>query len=224
MRALRHSPVHEALERLQPRWGKLHEMPVALDFGHPQEEAAAVKTLALGDLSAFPLATVKGPGAETWLKEQGVAVPSNIYDVFPTGDGMVARTGSAEFFIQDGPSSRIVPGIPKPPASGKLEVYRVLREDAAMVLLGTRANEVMLETCGVDFASHEFRMVYSRVAGVSCSILPDRVSGAPAFRIWCDASYGPYLWETLLGIVKEKGGGAVGWASLFPEAAGRPGM
>ena len=39
----------------------------------------------------------------------------------------------------------------------------------------------------------------------------------PAFQIWCDPSYGPYLWETLLEIVREKGGGPVGMSSVFPE-------
>src|SRR5262249_1773867 len=123
--------------------------------------------------------------------------------------------GSAEFFIEDGISGKIVAGLPK--AGGKLEVYRVLRQDAAMILAGSRANEAMLETCGVDFSTPESRMVYSRVGGVSCAILPDTVDGVRVFRIWCDASYGPYLWEIMLEIVKEKGGGAVGLSAVFRE-------
>jgi sarcosine oxidase subunit gamma len=215
MTAVRRSPVHEALEHLGPRWGKLHDMPVALNVGRPVEEAASAKTLGLCDVSSFPRVTLKGPGAEAWLRDQGVGVPTEIYEVLRTGKSIVARTGGAEFFIEDGVSGRIVAGLPK--AGGDLEVYRVLRQDAAMILGGSRAVDVMLETCGVDCSSHEFRMVYSRVAGVSCAILPDTVDGLRAYRIWCDASYGPYLWQTLLEIVKEKGGGAVGLAAVFRE-------
>jgi sarcosine oxidase subunit gamma len=215
MMPARHSPVHEALEHLKPRWGKLHEMPVALDFGRPADEAAATKTLALCDLSALPRVTIKGAGAEAWLRGQGVDVPTGVYEVLRAGGSFIARTGSAEFLIEDGVPGRIVQGLAQASGGEKPEVYRVLREDAAMLLAGSRANDVMLETCGVDFSSHEFRMVYSRVAGVSCAILPDVVNGVRAFRIWCDASYGPYLWETLLEIVKEKGGGAVGLAAVF---------
>ena len=217
MIAVRHSPVHDALEHLKPRWGKLHDMVVALDSGRPEAEAAGAKTLALCDVSAFPRVTIKGSGAEPWLREQGLSVPATVYDVLHAGDGLIVRTGNAEFFIEGGVSGRIVLGLAK---VGNPEVVRVLRQDAAVVLAGARANEVMLETCGVDFAPHEHRMVYSRVAGVSCAILPDEISGIRVFRLWCDGSYGMYFWETMLEIVTDKGGVAAGLASLFREPTG----
>jgi sarcosine oxidase subunit gamma len=214
----RHSPVHDALERLAPRWGTLHGMPVALDFGRPEAEAEAVKTLALCDVTALPRVTVKGPGAERWLRDQGLAAPSDVYGVLPAGkDGRVARTGAAEFFLEGGVSGA---AWPEPPRGGKETpgVLPVLRQDAAFLLAGARAREVMLETCGCDFSSHEPRMTYSRVAGVSCAILPGEEGGRRVFRIWCDSSYGTYLWDTLLEIVREKGGDAAGLAALYGRA------
>lgn len=211
----RHSPVHDALERLQPRWGKVHDMPVALDFGRPDREAEGVKTLALCDVSALPRLTVKGPGAESCLKERGLSVPSGICDVLRAeGDGLIARTGGSEFFLEDGVSGNLVASLAKTGPGA----FRVPRQDAALLLAGARANEVMLETCGVDFSPHEPRMVFSRVAGVSCAILPGETNGVRSFRLWCDGSYGPYLWETLLEIVRDKGGGAAGLAAAFGPA------
>ena len=57
----------------------------------------------------------------------------------------------------------------------------------------------------------------TRVAGVSCMVLPLQAKGAPAFRFWLDASYGSYLWEALLEIVRDQGGDAIGLDALYPS-------
>ena len=36
----------------------------------------------------------------------------------------------------------------------------------------------------------------------------------PAYRLWCEPSYGEYLFAALLEIVQELGGGPVGWECL----------
>jgi sarcosine oxidase subunit gamma len=190
-------------------------MPVALDFGRPDGEAEGLRTLGLCDLSALPRLALKGPGAEAWLREQGLNVPAGIYDVLPAGrDGLIARTGGTEFFLEDGVSGNVVAGLPKPGPG----VARVPRQDGAFLLGGARANDVLLETCGVDFSAPAPRMAYSRVAGVSCAILPGETKGAVGFRLWCDPSYAAWLWETLLEIVGDKGGVAVGVAAVFGAA------
>ena len=57
----------------------------------------------------------------------------------------------------------------------------------------------------------------TRVAGVSCMILPLQAEEAPAFRFWLDPSYGSYLWEALLEIVRDQGGDAIGLDALYPS-------
>lgn len=214
---MRRSPVHDALERLKPRWGALHDMPVALDFGSSGAEAERAKTLALCDVSALLRMTVKGPGAERWLRELGLEVPEAIYDAGRAGRGdLVLRTGGAEFLIEDGIAGTTALGLLGAGKGEKPDVYCIPRQDASFMLTGKSADEVMLETCGVDLSRREPRAVFSRVAGVSCALLPVQVDGIPAFQIWCDGSYGSYLWETLLEIVRDKGGGPVGISSLFP--------
>jgi sarcosine oxidase subunit gamma len=78
------------------------------------------------------------------------------------------------------------------------------------------AAEVMAQTCGVEFVGASGgKLVYSRVAGVSCSILPRTFGNINGLQLWLDGTYGVYLWETLLGIAMELGGGPVGLSVFF---------
>jgi hypothetical protein len=43
-------------------------------------------------------------------------------------------------------------------------------------------------------------------------VLPLKESAG--LRIWCEASLGQYLWDTLLEIVRELGGMPVGWQAI----------
>jgi len=215
------SPCHDALEHLKPSWGKLHDMPVALHFGKPEVEGERIRTLALCDISAVPRMGLKGAGAAAWLKAQGLSIPENIYDWLPAGNGgMIAKTGGTEFFIESGLDGELTPRLLSNLDSKTPGVYRVIRQDAALVLIGQNSNLALAETCGVDFSKPESRMVFTRVAGVSCSLLPFAVNGIPAFRIWFDNSYGRYFFETLLQIIRDLGGDAVGIEALFPGIKG----
>jgi len=214
----RRSPVHDALEPLKPRWGRLHDMPVALDYGDARAEAERARTLALCDVSALTRFGIKGPGAERWFRGQGLPLPASVCGVARAGrSDLILRSGGAEFFIEDGASGNTALGLLAAGKGGKPDVYHIPRQDASFLLTGKDANDVMLETCGVDLSAREARAVYSRVAGVSCAILPIEVNGIPGFQIWCDGTYGAYLWETLLEILRDKGGGPVGMSSVFPD-------
>jgi len=57
----------------------------------------------------------------------------------------------------------------------------------------------------------------TRIAGVSCAVLPLEVGGIPMFRLWLDCSYGVYLWEALYEIVRDHGGDVIGIGSVFPS-------
>jgi glycine cleavage system aminomethyltransferase T len=96
----------------------------------------------------------------------------------------------------------------------------VERQEAAFLLCGAKANHVLVETCGYDFRRPGNRVVMTRVAGVSCTVLPIEFAGIPMFRFWLDCSYAVYLWEALYEIVRDHGGDAVGMACLYPELAG----
>ena len=51
--------------------------------------------------------------------------------------------------------------------------------------------------------------VYTRIAGGNGGVLPQSQGEATYYALWLDPSYAVYLWETLLEIVTELGGGAI---------------
>ncbi len=214
------SPVHDAVERLYPEWGRVGPTPVALHFGNPEGEAALKERLAICDVSALKRFGVKGPNADRWLEDHGIGVPepANSWSYLPDGQGLVARLGRSEFLVEDGPDGSATEGLGDSLNSGARGIYPVLRQDAAFALTGERAGEVMLQVCGVDFGSldQEARpVVLTRVAVTSTVVLPRVEGGTQAFRIWCSSPYGMYLWEELREIVDEFGGGVVGLSALY---------
>jgi sarcosine oxidase subunit gamma len=212
------SPLHDALSHLHPAWGEVQDMPVALHFGDARGELDRARVLGVADASALPRLTLKGPGAEAFLRQQGVAMPAGIFEAAPLGEGLAARTGGAEFFIEDSITGTKVEDLTRLARRGASNVYPVFRADASFFLSGKLATAVFAQTCGYDFRPREMnKLVFTRVAGVSCSILPRSLSGIDLFQLWMDGTFGISLWETLLEISGELGGGPVGLLPFFRE-------
>jgi len=215
------SPVKDALEELHPRWGKVQEMSVALSFQSSKPERLTRAELALCDLSCLPRASFKGPEAVSWLEGLGIAVPETVYQYSVWNDGgLIMRTDGQEVLLEDGPEGQGIARLTEYYEPARSGVYRVERQEAAFLLCGAKANDVLLETCGYNFQRPGDRLVMTRVAGVSCAVLPIELAGVPAFRLWLDCSYGIYLWEALYEIVRDHGGGAVGMSCIYPELVG----
>jgi sarcosine oxidase subunit gamma len=53
------------------------------------------------------------------------------------------------------------------------------------------------------------------MAGVGVTVLSKKNGKFPSYRIWCDGTYGVYLWETLAEIATELGGGCIGVNALL---------
>jgi sarcosine oxidase subunit gamma len=212
-------------------------MPVALAFGGrtAEQEQNVARTLGLCDLSAPERLTIKGPGAASFLEAQELAqsLPAEVFRVLPLkAGGLIARTGRAEFFLEDAPApggrvdvvarlSEFLLGSPQP------GVYPALRQDASFLLSGDLASAVFLQTCGYDFRQAGLGLgpspdqaavlIMTRVAGVSTWVLPRTINGIFVYQLWTDGTYGPYLWEMVLTITRELGGDAVGLSVFFPE-------
>jgi|SRR5215831_1125448 len=217
----RRSPVKDVLEELHPRWGQVQGMSVALFFQSSKPEGITRTKLALCDLSCLPRASFKGPEAVSWLEGLGIAVPETIYQYSDWSDGgLIIRTDSQEVLLEDGPEGHGVAHVTEQYGPARSGVYRVERQEAAFLLCGAKANDLLLETCGYDFKRSRDRLVMTRVAGVSCAVLPIEFADIPAFRLWLDCSYGVYLWEALYEIVRDHGGGAVGMNCIYPELVG----
>ena len=129
------------------------------------------------------------------------------------GGGVIARLGRSEFFIEDGPGGSVVANVRAALGNGASGVYPVIRQDAGIALIGPRVNELLLQTCNVNFAALETAgrgAVMTQMVGVSVLAIRVADEPLPRYRLWCDPTFAPYFWETLEGIAAELGGGVVG--------------
>jgi len=220
MAATRYSPLYDALRECAARgqWTEVAGMPVPQHLGEQATEAEIARVLGLADASFLPRMVVKGPNAATFLESQGIAIQNETLSVTKLdSDGLIARTGSSEFFLEDGIAGDIVERLQAALGAGQAGVYRVLRQDAALVISGAKSGELFRHVCSYDFINEmHHKLVFTQVAGVSCSILRSELNGFPVFRLWTDGTYGIYIWRTLLEIAAELGGGAVVTAVFYP--------
>ena len=169
-RSARVSAVQACLERLGAVWDEREGAVRPVHFGDPEAEAAIAPVLALADRGTIPRIGLKGPDAIGWARAQGIPVPDEIYGwTRAAGGGLSVRVGSGELFLE-GPhaatAEEALAGAPSGTAC-----WPVRREDAAFLLCGERALEVLAQACSYDFRGAAGTFVMTRVAMVSCSIL-----------------------------------------------------
>lgn len=151
------------------------------------------------NVSHTPRAGVKGPGAAAWLAALDLPVPHTPNSWLPLPGGLIARLGLAEFVVEGAEAAKLA----APLAPG---VYPVLRQDTALVLKGAHLNDLLLETCSVDFSVLDRvarPVVLTSMAGVGVTVIPGEEDGMPCCRIWCDGTYGEWFFETLAGVAGE---------------------
>ncbi len=215
MSYLRTSPLHDAFDALQPTWSESHGMRVASRVG---DDPSRLEALALADLSFLPKSGLKGPAAVQWLSAQGVAVPAeaNTWTAL-AADGVIARLGRSEFFLEDGAAGGIAARMRTELGTGTDGVYPVIRQDAGILLAGARSNELLVHTCNVNFNEIDPNggiAVMTQMIGVSVLVIRKSLRRLPCYRIWCDPTFAQYFWETLSEIAVELGGGVIGTETL----------
>jgi len=124
----------------------------------------------------------------------------------------VLRLGSSEFLIEDQlgglACTRLASDTVRVPS-----VYKVPRADAAFIVSGSEALNLFSELCSLDLREKSLAaqdLIMTQVAGISATVIHQTFNGEPVYRIWCDGTYGAYLWGVLIEIATELGGGAVG--------------
>ncbi|MGD9632496.1 MAG: hypothetical protein AB7G28_09005 [Pirellulales bacterium] len=161
----------------------------------------------LEHLGVLPRIGLKGPAAAQWLSDRSVEIPPQTFATCRHSDGtLIARLGETEFMLEATEGSDLVARLEPELASLGDGVYSIPRGEVTLVISQNDCRLLFAQTCGVDFRSQPSgKLIYTRVAGVSCSILPVTDS-EPRYRLWVDFGFAPYLWETLSGITKELGG------------------
>ncbi|MDR2366073.1 MAG: hypothetical protein LBD68_09540 [Zoogloeaceae bacterium] len=177
----------------------------------PPDVDASLRDVSTPRGVSHPRYGCKGTAAAAWLESLGLPVPAmpNRWLALP-GQGLIARLGQTEFLIEDPAwAERLMDETP--PAQAAF----VLRQDAALVLGGKGAPEVLRQVCNVNFAALELQespVVLTSMAGVSVVVIPRKAAPHDAaaresleelcYHIWCDGTFGDYLWETLREVAK----------------------
>jgi sarcosine oxidase, subunit gamma len=197
-------------------WTTVESMKTVARFG--PDDARTARVLGIADLSARRRCGYKGPGAAAWLAGQGLPIPPQPNAWLQlASSGLIARLGRTEFMIEDGPGGGPCAQLTSLVLAAGGGVYAVLRQDAELVLVGERTLELLLQTCSIDFASLDLAArpaLLTSMVGVGVTVIPEKTAGTVRYRIWCDATYGGYLWETLVELARELGGGPIGLEAL----------
>ncbi len=155
---------------------------------------------------------LKGPQAAAALAAAGISVPPRPNSWAPLAaaetDGswnVVGRLGATEFFLEEAGAAPRIAALEELIARGVAGAWPVLREDRAIVLGGGAADAVLAQTCNVELAAvpGAKTVIMTSMIGVGVLVLPqiDDEDG-PVYRIWCDPSYGAYLWDELETMVE----------------------
>jgi sarcosine oxidase, subunit alpha len=209
------SPVSEGLQELQPRWTSVGDMPVAMAIGDAAGSRLVAERLALCDFSALDRVVVKGAACVEFLGRHEIVAPDRIYQPQSlAAGGLIVRTGSSEVFIEDSRQGGTLRRLRESLAAPVAGVLAIWRQDVSLLVSGSDALSLLSQVCSFNFRDAGEQFVMTQIAGVSCSVLPRPEGGRSAYQIWADGTYGAYLWKTLLAIVRELGGDAIGVDAL----------
>jgi len=212
----RTNPFDTVLRERPLEWTECEDMPTPQRFDGA--DLARGRLLGLIDQSWRRRAGCKGPACASLLAECGLPMPDLPNSFVETAEGgLVCRLGRSEFLVENGSGESLLARL------GSLEglsgVYPVLRQDGSLLLTGSRIEDLLLQTCSLDFArlaATPGQLVLTTMVGVGVTALWLRAAGpleGPALRLWFDGTYGDYMWSTLAEIAGELGGGPVGLAA-----------
>ncbi len=215
----RQSPLHHVTAPLAPQWTNGDGMisPLRFDAADGQRMGA----VGVADLSFLSRCGLKGPNSVAWLGAQGFDIPEVNCWARSEGGVLVARLGRTEFLVEDGVGGSRARQLAAAAATLPEGVYPVLRQDASLALTGSALQVLLAQTCSLNFKTLDVQrrqLALTSMVGVSVVILPMATAGELMYRVWCDGTYGGYLWQTLVDIARESGGGAVGLDCLMPGA------
>lgn len=212
------TPITYALAQLNPTMGTLNGMKVALEFEGALIENARKSMLGITDVSCFSRVGIKGPQAVKWLASQDIKTPADINSWIEHNGTLVLRLGGSEFLVEErnsGLPSEKLASFDQATTTG---VYKVQRADASFILSGSEALNMLSELCMMDLRDSALganTVVMTQVAGISATLLRQQLNGEQVYRLWCDGTYGSYMWDMLLEVAGELGGGAVGLFSHY---------
>jgi len=210
---LKTTPVAHSQKKLNPIWGEVNGMQVAMSFDTPEIEQQRKQKLAVTDVSYRQRFGVKGPQAKQWLISQKIKTPDSINSWVLENDVLVLRLGNSEFLVEQQISGEICKQLNEASQTNAVDVYKVLRADAAFVICGVEMLAMFSELCKLDLSEKALKpnqLIMTQIADISATIVPEIINDQLVIRLWCDGTYGAYMWRVLHQLARELGGGAVG--------------
>lgn len=213
------SAVGDAPSVTSAKKGVINGMEIVLRYTDAGTEMQHLKTISVCDVSAFARVGVKGLKAAEWLEKTGFNTPKTFNSwTSDQTNGLILRLGKQEFMLE-GASAH---SFNMHSNVEEENLYPVPRYDAAFILSGTQVQTALSELCALDLSDHVFKpdaVLMTSVAGVSVSMIRQTLNGERVIRLWCDGTYGDYMWHTLSEIAQELGGGIVGLDAHFNQMA-----
>jgi len=225
---LRQTPLHELHRELGARLVPFagYEMPI--QYTSILDEHRAVRnSVGLFDLSHMGELEVRGPGAADFLRHAVVSDPASLeigaaqYSMAcdPSGgvidDLIVYRLDAERFLVvcnasnRDAVSAHLATLLDD---SGHEATLTDLSDQFALVApQGPRAAELLSGLTELDLSGlANYRSVEGTVAGIECLVARTGYTGEDGFELFCEASRGRELWESLAAQGAELGVQACG--------------
>jgi len=210
------SPVAHAQSAEPTKWEVINGMKTAVEFSSLPVEEARRTILGICDVSCFSRFGVKGLGAAQWLNKHGIEIPNRPNSwITDKQNTLILRLGSSEFLVEDPLNGSTFSKLAADPTRVET-VYKVPRADASFIVSGSDVLNLFSEVCSLDLSEKslfENDLMMTQIAGISATVLRQALNGEQIYRIWCDGTYGSYMWQVLTEIANELGGGAVGLSS-----------
>ena len=148
---------------------------------------------------------VKGPGVVAWAQRHDLPLPAARYAVLPVGvAGVVARAGEGELILECTPGDALWERWQAALAEAAAGVYDIPQQSVTLELNGPHASQVLARSCALSLAAEPpDTILYTRIAGVSCAVLPRGERDPRTYRLWVDYSLAPYLWTTLAELTED---------------------
>ena len=215
--AVRRSFVHDELVAAGAMFAPVADAEIARSFGDETGERAAVRSLALADLSPLPRWGAKGRDTMAWAAEAGLVLGEapNVAYRQPSGLLIAKLAASEVVMLPDlsGPKDA-----PLPSGDGRL-CFPVPRRESSLWfrLLGSRTPEMLAKLCGIDFRADRFAdlaIAQTSIARMNGVLIRDDHGATPAFHLLADSASASFLWRSLLDAMDEYRGRIVGTAAL----------
>ena len=148
---------------------------------------------------------VKGPGVAAWAQRHDLPLPATRYAVLPVGTtGVVARAGEGELILECPPQDALWQRWQAALAETATGVYDIPQQTVTLELRGPRAPLVLARSCALNLAEEPVETIlYTRIAAVSCAVLPRGEEASRTYRLWVDYSLATHLWTTLAELAED---------------------